>query len=66
MQYTLPFLCVMLCIVLIAATELGVWLFRDLHGVSETVSDLTRSALLYTCAYPLFEALVSISLYSIL
>ena len=42
-----------------ATTQLGEWLFRDLHGVSENVSDLTRTALLIMCAYPLFEAVVS-------
>jgi hypothetical protein len=42
-----------------ATTQLGEWLFRDLHGVSEAVSDLTRTALLIMCAYPLFEAVVS-------
>ena len=42
-----------------ATTQLGVWLFRDLHGVSDAVSDLTRTALLIMCTYPLFDAVVS-------
>ena len=46
-------------VVAVATTQLGVWLIRDLHGVSETVSDLTRSSLVYMCGYPLFDAVVS-------
>ena len=42
-----------------ATTQLGVWLFRDFHGVSDAVSDLTRTALLIMCTYPLFDAVVS-------
>ena len=45
--------------VIVATTQLGVWLFRDLHGVSQNVSDLTSSSLVYMFAYPLFDAIVS-------
>lgn len=43
----------------IATTQLGVWLIRDLHRVSQTVSDLTQSSLIYMCVYPLIDAIVS-------
>ena len=43
----------------VAKTQLGVWLFEDLHGVSCSVGKLTHQALLYLSAYPLLHAIVS-------
>ena len=50
---------IMLVLVIAGTTQLGVWLIRDLHGVSETVSDLTRSTLIFMSAYPLIDVIVS-------
>ena len=38
-----------------ATTQVEVWLIRHLHRVSRSVSDLTHSALVYMCAYPLID-----------
>lgn len=43
-----------------AETQVGVWLFEDLHGVSYSVGKLTHQALLYLSAYPLIHAIVRI------
>jgi hypothetical protein len=44
-------------LIITGTTQLGVWLIRDLHGVSETVSDLTRSTLIFMSAYPLIDVI---------
>lgn len=48
-------------LVIAATTQLGVWLIRDVHGVSDTISDLTRSALIFLSAYPLIDVIVSLA-----
>ncbi len=42
----------------LAKTQLGVWLIKDLHRVSDNVAELTYTALAYLSVFPLIDAIV--------
>lgn len=45
--------------VLAAVTQLGVWLIKDLHGVSADVTEQARLALALLAFYPIIDLIVS-------
>ena len=45
-----------------AYTDLGYYIINKLHHVDESVGSKTRKAFLYLAAFPLLDAMVSISL----
>ncbi len=44
-----------------AKTQLGVWLIKDLHRVSDNVAELTYTAFAYLSVFPLIDSIVSTS-----
>ncbi len=42
-----------------AKTQLGVWLIKDLHRVSDNVAELTYTAFVYLSVFPLIDSIVS-------
>ena len=45
---------------LAAVTQLGVWLIKDLHGVSADVTEQARLALALLAFYPIIDLIVSL------
>ncbi|XP_064399190.1 progressive ankylosis protein homolog B-like isoform X2 [Halichondria panicea] len=48
---------VTIIIVVIAKTQLGVWLIKDLHRVSDNVAELTYTAFAYLSVFPLIDSI---------